>query len=157
DHYKGRLMKEGKPATIKEMAKRLKISPSTGSRALNVHPSIGLVTTMRVKKVAEELNYEPNQTAIFFKPRKTFTLGVVLLSLSEPFFSAAISEIENVASEKNYTVIMGQSLDDAKRELRILQTLKTHRVDGVLMSIGKNTRDYPFIELLESAGIPMVF
>lgn len=150
-------MKEGKPATIKEIAKRLKISPSTVSRALNDHPSIGLVTTMRVKKVAEELNYEPNQTAIFFKQRKTFTIGVVLPSLSEPFFSAAISEIENVASGKNYTVIMGQSLDDADRELRILQTLKTHRVDGVLMSIGKNTREYPFIELLEGAGIPIVF
>ncbi|WP_353126499.1 LacI family DNA-binding transcriptional regulator [Parapedobacter pyrenivorans] len=150
-------MKEGKPATIKEIARRLKISPSTVSRALNDHPSIGLVTTMRVKKVAAEMNYEPNQTAIFFKQRKTFTVGVVLPSLSEPFFSAAISEIENVASERNYTVIMGQSLDDADRELRILQTLKTHRVDGVLMSIGKNTRDYPFIELLEAAGIPIVF
>ncbi|MEC3881423.1 LacI family DNA-binding transcriptional regulator [Parapedobacter sp. 10938] len=150
-------MKEGKPATIKEIAKRLKISPSTVSRALNDHPSIGLVTTMRVKKVAEELNYEPNQTAIFFKQRKTFTIGVVLPRLSEPFFSAAISEIENVANGKSYTVIMGQSLDDADRELRILQTLKAHRVDGVLMSIGKNTRDYAFIELLEGAGIPIVF
>lgn len=150
-------MKEGKPATIKEIAKRLKISPSTVSRALNDHPSIGLVTTMRVKKVAEELNYEPNQTAIFFKQRKTFTIGVVLPSLSEPFFSAAISEIENVASERNYTVIMGQSLDDARREMQILQTLKAHRVDGVLMSIGKNTRDYSFIELMKSAGIPLVF
>jgi len=150
-------MKEGKPATIKEIAKRLKISPSTVSRALNDHPSIGLVTTMRVKKVAAELNYEPNQTAIFFKQRKTFTIGVVLPNLSEPFFSAAISEIENVANAKNYTVIMGQSMDDADREMKILQTLKNHRVDGVLMSIGKNTRDYPFIELMEGAGIPIVF
>lgn len=150
-------MKQGKPATIKEIAKRLKISPSTVSRALNDHPSIGLVTTMRVKKVAAELNYEPNQTAIFFKQRKTFTVGVVLPSLSEPFFSAAISEIENVANERNYTVIMGQSLDDSDREMRILQTLKAHRVDGVLMSIGKNTQNYPFIELMEGAGIPIVF
>jgi len=150
-------MKEGKPATIKEIAKRLKISPSTVSRALNGHPSIGLVTTMRVKRVAEELNYEPNQTAIFFKQRKTFTIGVVLPSLSEPFFSKAISEIEDVASEKKYTVIMGQSMDDTEREQRILQTLKTHRVDGILMSIGKNTRDYDFIGWMESAGIPIVF
>jgi len=150
-------MKEGKPATIKEIARRLKISPSTVSRALNNHPSIGLVTTMRVKKVAEELNYEPNQTAIFFKQRKTFTIGVVLSRLSEPFFSEAISEIENVASRKNYTVIMGQSLDDPDRELRILQTLKAHRVDGVLMSIGKNTQDFGFVELMSGAGIPVVF
>src|SRR5690606_3143214 len=67
------------------------------------------------------------------------------------------SEIENVASERNYTVIMGQSLDNADREKQILQTLKSHRVDGVLMSIGKNTRDYSFIELMEGAGIPLVF
>lgn len=150
-------MKKEKPATIKEIARKLKISPSTVSRALNDHPSIGLVTTMRVKKMAEEMNYEPNQTAIFFKQRKTFTIGVVLPSLSEPFFSAAISEIENFANERKYTVIMGQSMDDAERELRILQTLKKHRVDGVLMSIGKNTNSFDFIKSMEESEIPVVF
>jgi DNA-binding LacI/PurR family transcriptional regulator len=78
---------------------------------------------MRVKKMAEELNYEPNQTAIFFKQRKTFTIAVILPSLSEPF-SFAISEIENVASEHRYTVLMGQSLDDPEREEQILKHLK---------------------------------
>lgn len=150
-------MKEGKRPTIKEIARRLKISPSTVSRALHDHPSIGLVTTMRVKKLAEELEYEPNQTAIFFKQRKTYTIGVVLPSLSEPFFAAAISEIENVANSRNYTVIMGQSMDDPQREKRILETLKNHRVDGIILSVGKNTSDYRFMELLDKAGIPIVF
>lgn len=146
-----------KPATIKEIARRLKISPSTVSRALNDHPSIGLVTTMRVKKVAEELNYEPNQTAIFFKQRRTFTIGVILPSLSEPFFSSAISEIEKVAVEHEYTVLMGQSHDDAARELKILKTFRKHRVDGILMSLGKNTEDLSFIKMLEDAEVPIVF
>ncbi|HLS95406.1 LacI family transcriptional regulator [Sphingobacterium allocomposti] len=146
-----------KPTTIKEIARKLRLSPSTVSRALNDHPSIGLVTTMRVKKVAEELNYEPNQTAIFFKQRRTFTIGVILPSLSEPFFSSAISEIENVAADHNYTVLMGQSRDDAARELQIIQTFKKHRVDGILMSLGKNTEDLSFIELLKEAEIPIVF
>ncbi|SFT13253.1 LacI family DNA-binding transcriptional regulator [Sphingobacterium wenxiniae] len=146
-----------KPATIKEIARKLRISPSTVSRALNDHPSIGLVTTMRVKKMAEELNYEPNQTAIFFKQRKTFTIGVILPSLSEPFFSSAISEIEDVAKDHNYMVLMGQSHDDADRELQILQTFKKHRVDGILISLGKNTEDLSFIELLEESEIPVVF
>lgn len=149
--------KVNKPATIKEIAKKLKISPSTVSRALNDHPSIGLVTTMRVKKMAEELNYEPNQTAIFFKQRKTFTIAVILPSLSEPFFSFAISEIENVASEHRYTVLMGQSLDDPEREEQILRTFKNHRVDGILMSIGKKTTNLDFIEKLDLSGIPVVF
>jgi len=146
-----------KPATIKEIARRLKISPSTVSRALNDHPSIGLVTTMRVKKVAEELNYEPNQTAIFFKQRRTFTIGVILPSLSEPFFSSAISEIEKVAVEHEYTVLMGQSHDDAAHELKILKTFRKHRVDGILMSLGKNTEDLSFIKMLEDAEVPIVF
>ena len=150
-------MKTRRPATIKEIAKQLKISTSTVSRALKDHPSIGLVTTMRVKKVAQELNYEPNQTAIFFKQRKTFTIGVVLPSLSEPFFAAAISEIEDVAEKNHYTVIMGQSLDDPERELNILKTLKNHRVDGILMSIGKNTTDLNFVDTLENSEIPLVF
>ena len=153
----GFMNKVNKPATIKEIAKKLKISPSTVSRALNDHPSIGLVTTMRVKKMAEELNYEPNQTAIFFKQRKTFTIAVILPSLSEPFFSFAISEIENVASEHRYTVLMGQSLDDPEREEQILKTFKNHRVDGILMSIGKKTTNLEFIEKLEASGIPIVF
>lgn len=153
----GGAMNKGKPVTIKEIAKRLKISPSTVSRALNDHPSIGLVTTIRVKKMAEELNYVPNQTAIFFKQRKTFTIGVIVPSLMEPFFSKAISEIEEIASKKKYTVLMGQSLDDEERERSIIQTFRKHRVDGVLISLGKNTQDLAAFEVLSDVSIPYVF
>jgi len=150
-------MKKKKPTTIKEIARKLRVSPSTVSRALNGHPSIGLVTTERIKKMAAELHYEPNQTAIFFKQRKTFTIGVILPSLLEPFFSSAISEIEDLATEHNYTVIMGQSHDDPARELQIVQTFRKHRVDGILMSLGKKTEDLAFLEMLEDAEIPVVF
>lgn len=150
-------MKQEQIPTLKEIAKRLKLSTSTVSRALKDHPSIGLVTTMRVKKLAKELNYEPNNRAIFFKQQKTFTIGVVLPSISEAFFSTAISAIENKASEENYTVILGQSLDDEGRELKILETLKRHRVDGVILSVSKNTNNFDFIETYKKANIPIVF
>jgi len=77
---------EQKPTTIKEIAKRLNISFSTVSRALHNHKNIGLGTKLRVQQMAKELNYEPNQTAIFFQQRKTFTIGVILPELSEAFF-----------------------------------------------------------------------
>lgn len=150
-------MKPGHVTTLKEIAKRLKLSTSTVSRALKDHPSIGLVTTMRVKNLAKELNYEPNSRAIFFKQQRTFTIGVVLPKLSEAFFSTAISAIENKANEENYTVILGQSLDDEDRELKILETLKKHRVDGVIVSVSKNTSNFEFIEIFKKANIPMVF
>lgn len=104
-----------KPATIKEIAKRLNVSVSTVSRALHNHPSIGLRTKMQVQKLAEELNYEPNQAAISFKQGKTYTIGVMLPNLREEFFSIAINAIEDVCGNNNYTVLIGQSHDDTGR------------------------------------------
>jgi len=146
-----------KQPTIKEIAKQLNISISTVSRALHDHPSIGLRTKTRVKELAGELMYEPNQAAIFFQQRKTFTIGVILPFLSESFFSEAISGIEDVAGKNNYTVLLGQSRDDADREKNIIDTMKKHRVDGLLISISKHTSNYAHFEMLKKSGIPVVF
>jgi DNA-binding LacI/PurR family transcriptional regulator len=143
--------------TIKEIAKRLKVNASTVSRALHGHPSIGLVTTMRVNKIANELNYERNQTAVFFKQRKTFTIGVILPDFSDAFFSLALSGIEDYASKKNYNVFIGQSLENPDKEKRILQTMRNHRLDGVIISISKNTADYEVFNQLKKYNIPIVF
>lgn len=146
-----------KPPTIKEIAKCLNISVSTVSRALHDHKSIGLRTRMRVQELARELNYEPNQTAIFFQQRKTFTIGVILPFLSELFFSSAISGIEEVAEKNNYTVLLGQSRDSTAREKQILETMKKHRVDGLIVSMAKNTKSYEHFEAMKKAGVPVVF
>ncbi len=146
-----------KQPTIKEIANRLNISVSTVSRALHDHHSIGLRTKMRVQQLAKELNYEPNQTAIFFQQRKTFTIGVILPELSEAFFSSAISGIEDAANKNKYTVLLGQSHDDEEREKQIAETMKNHRVDGLIISISKNTTNYDHFEMLKRHNIPVVF
>jgi hypothetical protein len=84
--YLVHLFMDQKPATIKEIARRLEVSVSTVSRALHNHPSIGLRTKLQVRKLAAELHYEPNQAAISFKKGKTFTIGVILPNLGEEFF-----------------------------------------------------------------------
>lgn len=145
------------PPTIKEIAKRLNLAPSTVSRALHNHPRIGLRTRMKVQELARELQYEPNQTAIFFQQKKTFTLGIVLPELSEAFFSAAISGIEDTANKSNYMVLLGQSHDDAEREQKIVEIMKNHRVDGLLVSLAKNTVNYAHFEMLRKYNIPVVF
>ena len=143
--------------TIKEIAKRLNVSPSTVSRALHDHYSIGLKTKTMVQQLAKELGYEPNQTAIFFQQNRTFTLGVILPELSEAFFSAAISGIEDTAHKNKYTVLLGQSHDDEEREKQILETMKNHRVDGLIVSLAKNTVNYAHFEMLKKYNIPVVF
>lgn len=143
--------------TIKEIARRLNVSPSTVSRALHDHYSIGLKTKTMVQQLAKELGYEPNQTAIFFQQNKTFTLGVILPELSEAFFSTAISGIEDTAHKNKYTVLLGQSHDDEERERQILETMKNHRVDGLIVSLAKNTVNYAHFEMLKKYNIPVVF
>lgn len=148
---------EKKLPTIKEIAKKLNISVSTVSRALHDHPSIGLRTKMQVQKLAAEMNYEPNQTAIQFKQGKTFTLGLILPNLREEYFSLAISGIEDVAFKNNYNVLIGQSHDELDREQKILETMRKHRVDGILVSISKQTTSIEHFEQLEKYNIPVVF
>jgi len=148
---------EKKLPTIKEIAKQLNISVSTVSRALHDHPSIGLRTKMRVQQLAEELGYEPNQAAISFKQRKSFTIGVVLPNLKEEFFSNAISGIEDVATENKYNVLIGQSHDDVEREKQIITAMKNQRVDGLVVSLSKHTKSYEHFLALEKYNIPIVF
>ncbi|MFA4868732.1 MAG: LacI family DNA-binding transcriptional regulator [Pedobacter sp.] len=150
-------MKPEKPTTIKEIAKLLKVSVSTVSRALNDHPSIGLTTKMRVKKLASEMNYEPNQKAIQFLHGKSFIIGVVLPELSESFFSAAISGIEDIAYKRNYTVLLAQSHDDAEKEKLLVTKMKSQRVDGLLVSVSKTTSTYEHFEVFRKLNIPVVF
>lgn len=143
--------------TIKQIAHALNISVSTVSRALHDHPSIGLVTRLKVKKMAAELNYEPNQTAISLQKGKTNTIGVVLPELSEYFFSSLVSAIEETAYKKNYTVLLAQSHDDPEKEKQLIEKMKSHRVDGLLVSLAKDTSSFEHFERLKKYQIPVVF
>lgn len=143
--------------TIKEIAKRLNVSVSTVSRALSDHPRIGLKTKEAVKRVAAELNYEPNPKAIFFKQQKSFTIGVIVPDITEDFFSRSINGIEEAAIEHGYTILFGQSHDSIKKEERIVNAIKRQRVDGLLISLSKETGSFKHFEALEKLNIPIVF
>ena len=148
---------EHKPATLKVIAQRLNVSVSTVSRALHNHPSIGLRTRTQVQKLAQELNYEPNQAAISFKRGKTMTIGVILPNLGEEFFSMAINGIEDVATKSSYTVLIGQSHDETEREKQIVDTMRRQRVDGLIVSLSKTSHSYEHFEQLKKYRIPVVF
>jgi LacI family repressor for deo operon, udp, cdd, tsx, nupC, and nupG len=82
---------------------------------------------------------------------------VIIPQLSEAFFSSAISGIEDTANKNKYTVLLGQSHDDEEREKQIVETMKNHRVDGLIISISKNTVNYDHFEMLKRYNIPVVF
>jgi len=143
--------------TIKEIAVRLNVSVSTVSRALSNHPRIGFGTKERVQQLAKELGYEPNTQAIFFKQKKTHVIGVIIPYIREDFFSQAISGIESAAIEHEYTILFGQSYDELEREIKAVAAMKKQRVDGLIISLSKETNKYTHLEALKKYDIPVVY
>ena len=148
---------DNKLQTLKEIARRLSVSVSTVSRALIDHPRIGLGTRLRVQQLARELGYEPNAKAIYFKQKKTQVIGVVLPYIREEFFSEAISGMEAAAMEHDYTILFGQSYDDTDKEIKMVEAMKKQRVDGLIISLSKQTTRYDHLTALDKYNIPVIY
>ena len=143
--------------TIKDIARELGISPSTVSRALKDHPDISSDTKKAVHALAEKLNYQPNIVALNLRQRKTNTIGVIIPELVHFFFSTVISGIEDVAYQAGYSVILTQSNESYEREKTDMKALFNSRVDGMLISLSRETKNFDHIESIISKGVPVVF
>lgn len=143
--------------TIKDIARILGISPSTVSRALKDHPDINTDTKKAVNELADKLKYQPNAVALSLKNSRSNSIGVIIPEIVHYFFSSVISGIEDVASQRGFTVIICQSNESYLREVANARTLLSHRVDGILVSISKETHSFDHFENLQDGGIPLVF
>ena len=143
--------------TIKDIARELEISPSTVSRALKDHPDISPKTKKAVNDLAEKLHYQPNSIALSLRKSKTDTIGIIIPEFVHFFFSTVISGIEDVAYEKGYNVIISQSNESYEREVSDTRSMASHRVDGLLVSVSKETEDISHFKELVERGIPLVF
>ena len=146
-----------KHSTIIDIAEKLKISPSTVSRALSDHPDIRRETKERVRAVAKELGYSPNPIAQSLKRSRTTTIGVIVPEIKHDFFSSAISGIEEVAYQSGYTIILTQSNESFEREVVNTNLLMHQRVAGVIVSISQNTKSGAHFNDLLKRRIPLVF
>ncbi len=146
-----------KQVTIKDIAQQLGFSVSTVSRALKDHPDISIKTREAVKQLAALLGYRPNRIALNLKNSKTNTIGLIIPEVEHYFFSSIINGIEEVAYENNYYVMVFQSNESYMREVLNLQALTTNRVDGVLASFSKETRNFSHFSQVIDYEIPLVF
>ncbi|MFD0670074.1 LacI family DNA-binding transcriptional regulator [Cohnella sp. GCM10027633] len=124
-----------KPTTIYDIAKKLNVSAATVSRVLSkssypVRPELA----RRIKETAEQMNYMPNSIGRQLKTNKTSTIGVVIPSITNPFYAAVVSGVEEIASEKGYHVLLCNSQQNAALEISHLTTLFEKQVKGVILS-----------------------
>jgi LacI family transcriptional regulator len=148
--HKGRI-------TIKDIAKELGISPSTVSKALKGHRDISSSTKKSVRELAEKWNYKPDQIALSLKSGLSKTIGVIVPEIVHYFFSTVISGIDDLAFDSGYHVMFCQSSELYSREVKAVETLISNRVDGILISVSKETENFDHFRKIQENGIPLVF
>ncbi|MCK0189457.1 LacI family DNA-binding transcriptional regulator [Arenibacter sp. F20364] len=143
--------------TIHDIAKTLKIDASTVSRALNNSPRVSQKTKDRIMAKANELGYQRNLLASNLRKSVTNTIGVIVPRISRHFFSSVISGIEETAYDSGYNVMICQSLEQLKRERKLVETLLANRVDGVLLSVSMETDEFDHLLNMKNNGTPFLF
>ncbi len=140
--------------TIKDIAKQAGVSHATVSRALHHSPLISEDTTQRIQKIALELNYHPSFAARSLKTNRSQALGVIVSHIDDPFFSEILQGIDDISQMNGYSLFIAASQHDPARERAIVQTMREHRVDGVILCSPRFTREQS--DQLHSYDIPIV-
>lgn len=143
--------------TIKDIAKALNMSPSTVSRALHNEDKISLFTRERVRAYADKINYKPNHFAQSLRKQRSLSVGVVLSSIPNSFFAEVINGIESVMNSKGYFTIITQSHESYAKELSNIGHLASRAIDGLLVSVASETKDFTHFKALQDMGMPVVF
>jgi LacI family transcriptional regulator len=123
--------------TIADVARRARVSIATASRVMNNsdHP-VSEPTRRRVLQVIADMGFTPNEVARALATRQTCMVGVLVGDTNDPYFSALVRGIEDVAREHGYIVIVCNSDRIPEVELTYVKTLLSHRVAGLIFAGG---------------------
>lgn len=143
--------------TIKDIAELLNVNVSTVSRALSGHPDVNEDVRTKIKNLANELGYHPNSQAISFRNQRSRLIGLIIPEISMFFFPSVIKAIQEAAYSKGYNLIVLQSNDDLQREIENVNICYNANVEGILVSLSKNTFSLNHFQQVIQQKIPVVF
>ncbi len=124
------------PVTLKELAARAQVHPSTISRVANNDPGLRIApaTRSRIEALLRETGYQPNGIARGLKLRQTNVLAVVIPDVTNPFFAALFRGVEDAAAPRGFNVLLCNTDGTPERQRSHLQSLEARRVDGVILA-----------------------
>lgn len=143
--------------TIHDIARKLNITASTVSRALNDNPRISEETKKAVRKAALKLNYQPNFIAAALRNGKSNIIGVMVPTADRSFFASVVRGVEEIANKSQYNVLICQTYDDYQKEVATIDALLKAQVDGIIVSHAKTTLDFDHFKKVKEKGIPLIF
>jgi LacI family transcriptional regulator len=145
-----------KKVSLKDIAQKAGVSTTLVSYVINnlKENRINKETARRIREIAGALNYRTNQLAKSLKTSKTFTIGIILADISNPFSANMARIIEDEAEQNQYTVIFGSSDENLQKFGRLVDTFINRQVDGLILSPPSHAE--PQIENLQKSGVPFV-
>jgi DNA-binding LacI/PurR family transcriptional regulator len=140
---------------MKDVAELAGVSASTVSHVLNGTRKVSEDTRERVRLAIEELGYEPNLLAKSLKVSRTFTIGLLISDIQNPFFTSVIRGAEDVALSRGYHLFLCNTDEDPNREDEYVRELSKKRVDGLIVASSASRRNHALQLRLED--VPFVF
>jgi len=137
-----------KRITMHDVAQTAGVSLMTVSRVVNNKDDVSQITRKKVMEVIEQLNYRPSSIARGLATQRTGALGLVVPDIANPFFASIVRSAEEEAYAKNYSVFLGNTNEDPRRELAVLHSLEDKQVDGLILCSSR-LEDNTLFEILE--------
>lgn len=137
--------------TIKDVAKKADVSPSTVSRVLSDSSAISKKTKKKVRKVMEEVGYTPNLSARYLATKQTKTILLVLKTASvemrqNPFFTDVLISVSEVCKDKGYSTIMTTSIDEHALFAEVKNYIDSRIIDGIILLYSKQDKVTQYIK-----------
>lgn len=149
------MTKRTPPPTVSEVARAAGVGTTTVSRVINGGERVSPKTLAHVLRIIEKLGYRPNQAARVLKGHRTKTIGLVIPSIADPFFSSCAEAVQVVALANDSLLIVTTSHNDPHAEIENVKILVSHRVDGLIVAPA-NSQGEALRELLKRISIPIV-
>jgi LacI family transcriptional regulator len=145
-----------KQARLKDVAEAAGVHIATASRALDERTAtmVRPETVERVRQAAADLGYRVNRMARGLKLQRSFTIGMLIPDITNPFFPPIVRGAEDAAGERGCTLVLANTDNDEAKERRHVTGMLERQVDGLLLATPRR-RD-PLVEELRGSATPLV-
>jgi len=143
--------------TLNDIAKKVGVSKTLVSLVVNGKAEeygISRQTCDRVMAAVREYGYNPNQTARSLRTGMSNTLGLIVSDISNNFYASVARQLEDLAWEQDYNMIIGSTDENVAKELKLLDILRNRQVDGIILSSSQQSPSS--LENLAKSGFPLV-
>jgi LacI family transcriptional regulator len=146
-----------KRTSLKDIASKVGVSIALVSSVMNGNGKrirVSDEVAKKIRQIAEDLNYQPNEIARSLRKGSTKTIGLIVADISNPFFALLARCVEDKASKYGYTVIIGSSDEEIPKSDSIINTFLQRQVDGFIIAPAEGTSEQ--VRSLFQKKIPLV-